>query len=102
MSETQQSIVHTPGPWEQNGNAVHKRRSPHFATCIAVCDGSDRQANARLIAAAPELLEAIQAALRIESLWMPPDGENNPEYDAEFAALATMRNLFKEVVAKIV
>lgn len=33
---------------------------------------------------------------------MPPDDENNPEYDAEFAALAMMRNQFKAVVAKVV
>lgn len=67
-----------------------------------VIDNDISGANAKLIAAAPELLEAIQAALRIEPLWMPPDDENNPEYDAEFAALAMMRNQFKAVVAKVV
>ena len=55
-----QSVVHTPGPWECNGNAVHKRRSPLYATCIAVCDGADRYANAKAIAALPDLIEALQ------------------------------------------
>jgi len=50
--------THTAGPWEHNGNAVHKRVSPHFAECICVCEGENRHANAALIARAPELLDA--------------------------------------------
>jgi hypothetical protein len=48
--------THTPEPWKHNGNAVHKRVSPHFAECICVCEGDNRHANAALIARAPELL----------------------------------------------
>jgi hypothetical protein len=117
-------VVHTPGPW------AWEAHDPSMTT-LGTSDGSGgvnlamevlsvsrckscqkdpenrlchmpNAANAKLIAAAPELLEAIQAALRIESLWLPPEGENNPEYDAEFAALAMMRNQFKAVVAKVV
>jgi len=53
---------HTPGPWEANGNAVHKRVSKHYATCIALCEGEQRYDNAKLIALAPELLEALLIA----------------------------------------
>ena len=65
-------------------------------------DGKQYQpeADAMLISAAPELLSVVQGALRISELWMPPDDENNPEHDAEFASLAMMRNQFKEVVNK--
>ena len=116
-----QSVVHTPGPWE----AYHVVSAGWSVRMASPREGYDRPdpicsmawwqfdkpgiidndisgANAKLIAAAPELLEAIQAALRIEPLWMPPDDENNPEYDAEFAALAMMRNQFKAVVARVV
>ena len=51
--------THTAGPWEHNGNAVHKRVSPHFAECICVCEGENRHANAALIARAPELLTRV-------------------------------------------
>jgi hypothetical protein len=56
-------MAHTPGPWEQNGNAVHKRVSKSYATCVCVCDGDDRIDNARLIASTPELLAACRNAL---------------------------------------
>ena len=49
---------HTPGPWRIEGNEVHA-----YATAVAViCEtvqGEDGS-NARLIAAAPDLLAALQ------------------------------------------
>jgi hypothetical protein len=55
------STQHTPGPWKTNGD-------PYVSTAdgkrsIAFCDtrhGHEDRANARLIAAAPELLEALK------------------------------------------
>jgi hypothetical protein len=52
---------HTPGPWKTNGD-------PYVSTAdgkrsIAFCDtrqAHEDRANARLIAAAPDLLEALQ------------------------------------------
>lgn len=60
-------MKHTPGPWYANGIVVRPAnvdRNP----CIAVADDQDRlrdeqEANARLIAAAPELLEALRNLL---------------------------------------
>ena len=54
---------HTPGPWYQNIDG--HRRVIHDETAtrtLAVTDDCDEQdgANARLIAAAPELLEALR------------------------------------------
>ena len=52
---------HTPGPWKANGD-------PYVSTAdgkrsIAFCDtrnGKEDKANAQLISAAPDLLEALQ------------------------------------------
>ena len=64
MSETK----HTPGQWETLDNSIIAG-----AICIAVIEddggyeapADQRLANARLIAAAPELLEALEAILKV-------------------------------------
>ena len=62
---------HTPGPWEaeriDNSNCVYIKceRGFFIATCHDGVRGeSNAIANARLIAAAPELLEALQSLLK--------------------------------------
>ena len=61
---------HTPGPWHVT--AGHRSIRPSFispgenggfAICEMYADGRDFTANARLIAAAPELLEALEEAV---------------------------------------
>jgi len=68
---------HTPGPWKQFDGYGSSDRNPIIVDslpdvdgkCIANCicyiatTNADFQANARLIAAAPELLEALQDML---------------------------------------
>ncbi len=51
---------HTPGPWKYI--AWHGQHGVHDAMDNDVCEtfGEDAEANARLIAAAPELLEALE------------------------------------------
>ncbi len=59
---------HTPGPWKVagddiNGQAIVRGEHVEVATCWHHCLGSleiKMRANARLIAAAPDLLEACQ------------------------------------------
>jgi hypothetical protein len=67
------STKHTPGPWR----AHYSKRFENYSIfgggkstdahwiCITKCESTprDHEANARLIAAAPELLEAAQVAL---------------------------------------
>ena len=50
---------HTPGPWKTTGANITDANRNHVAT---VTDGgtTDGEANARLIAAAPELLAALK------------------------------------------
>jgi len=54
---------HTPGPWEYNYSRYDGRRLAEFYInadkyCIAVCNSNEP--NARLIAAAPDMLVALQ------------------------------------------
>ena len=67
---------HTPGPWTFNGRTVRgpHPKDPEGRTRIvaeAIWDRGtyvdDAEANARLIAAAPELLEALEALVLDES-----------------------------------
>lgn len=51
----------TPGPWIVGGNEGNKlsvNADPYFVALVD--EGDSQEANARLIAAAPELLEALQ------------------------------------------
>lgn len=65
---SEQSVVHTPGPWEL-GNVYELSPSGRCRQIVAedgkVClvygiEDADCKANAKLIAAAPELLTALQ------------------------------------------
>ena len=77
---------HTPGPWEQVADSIKSRK----ADCVVVRlpaqtdrvgDESPEQlerwnADARLIAAAPELLEALENLLKVH------EGEGGTQYNA--------------------
>ncbi len=74
---------HTPGPWHVFSiYAQHEVRTP-TDTLVAVAN--DR-ANARLIAAAPELLSALKAMLT--HMGMDEDEWNKPTFDQARAAIA--------------
>ena len=69
--KTENKVSHTPGPWnieEYNNQTLEIwPQQQNGYGCIAKIDKlfgqfTDSQANARLIAAAPELLEALKAA----------------------------------------
>ena len=67
---------HTPGPWTRGyGNHVYQGERPdpvNLGRLVAVCEPSTRTkgdwdqvwANAKLIASAPELLEALEALVQ--------------------------------------
>lgn len=56
---------HTPGPWGLNKSTdIWIKAGPvHVATIPRAYDGDWSEANARLIAAAPDLLESLELAL---------------------------------------
>lgn len=58
MDTMNKTVKHTPGPWKiWNGEIIED--APRAKT---VCAEPDKKADARLIAAAPELLEALKEA----------------------------------------
>ena len=90
---TSNTNAHTPGPWEifpvKEVWRGHDVRGPHGETITHVQRGGseradEQKANARLIAFAPELLQAIKDLFRecamVHKSW--GDGDNTKEADA--------------------
>ena len=91
----------TPGPWVVVGNLtkyVEARLVGGLIQEVAACGptmadegyGQQQEANARLIAAAPDLLEALQD---VDALWMHHsvahgDGKIGPLHEKVIAAIA--------------
>jgi len=77
MSDTQ----HTPGPWRVEATAY--RNQPHIVNEDGAFVADTDAHNARLIAAAPELLAALEACLAVPN-------KNRPDYiwDNARAAIA--------------
>lgn len=81
---------HTPGPWTYGYNGAYgycitTRGGTHIATSILYKkDGGE--ANARLIAAAPELLSALQALCDAQQHGDVASWAN--EWDAAYAAIS--------------
>ena len=69
----------TQGKWIVMGN----QRNGHFDYVLPMADDDDFQDNARLIAAAPELLEACKMGLKLAQMINHPD-----EYHIEQAIAA--------------
>jgi hypothetical protein len=56
---------HTPGPWHKELGSYIYARTSKVADAYFAQTESERTANARLIAAAPELLTALQEVVRV-------------------------------------
>lgn len=73
---------HTPGPWESINGYIFPIKGEKICIMTAMgSKGSEREANARLIAAAPELLEALQSIIEIGKR-----NTENPKYDGYYDA----------------
>lgn len=86
--------AHSPGPWSLYGGYVRagKRTIAHVETDHAAPLAVE--ANARLIAAAPEMLEALRDAVEEMDAWML---ERTPDADD----IDEMRSGFRALIAKI-
>lgn len=94
-------VSFTPGPWVFAYGSVYKGTfetlTDHNSLRIALMDRNEpqtqpteRDANARLIAAAPELLAACEAACRVAADCLPPSGEGELDplyYKAKLLAI---------------
>jgi hypothetical protein len=88
---------HTPGPWFLDGIAILTASKPHAEICLmgepatwagaipTMCPNSD--ANASLIVAAPDLLEACIRLLASQTL-SNPDPDNDADVIYARAAIA--------------
>jgi hypothetical protein len=87
---------HTPGPWsvgpwfdnygEPEIIIEHKADAGNLVIAVALGGLVGQEANARLIAAAPDLLEALNAMLT--HMGMDEDEWNKPTFDQARAAIA--------------
>lgn len=95
--------MHTPGPWRlvDGKSEVIAGDCYHVAFVKAWFPDhvEQQEANARLIAAAPEMLEALRSAMRIKDLWLPI-GDVSDEHAEEAKALSQMAMMFESVINK--
>jgi hypothetical protein len=79
-------MSHTPGPWEYRDRMViGGPRSSYVCEVSGAASNAEHQADARLIAAAPALLEALAGCIE-HMEWSTPQGK-----DAHAAAIAALR-----------
>ena len=105
MSETK----FTPGPWTQQWNGyffdISQEGNPFDLASVnsawdEQCGPGTQEGNAHLIAAAPELYEALAAFERVVDLWLPADSEVDVEHYGEAEALAGLRRTMVDALAK--
>ncbi len=90
------NIEHTPGPWrvaylDKNDQPVVSAEHTEIATCWHHCVGSlevQTHGNARLIAAAPELLEALTKWTIAHRVFTSDKDIARECYEAAMAAIA--------------
>lgn len=88
----------TKGPWTSGvgtstGMVVRANHEPKVRRNVASCGGMNREANANLIAAAPDMYEALEwletyAMIQVDR---HPDAEDNKGWRRIIAALAKAR-----------
>jgi hypothetical protein len=83
-----EDMKHTPGPWnyDRSGYSLYVNSGRELVTALSM-DGKrleTSEANARLIAAAPDMLDALQRAREV-LLWNLGD---DARIDAAFAAVS--------------
>ena len=71
--------LHTPGPWYQNAASIRslfgRQEDKQLVATVSGldCESDEFEANARLIAAAPTMLEALKAGLKYIPLNEEPE-----------------------------
>lgn len=74
---------HTPGPWSvrnDHGDTVVVSAERPFIATVHQGFHATTEANARLIAAAPDLYAVVAAVIKATRDYMPPDGITKDEF----------------------
>lgn len=81
---------HTPGPWifSPEVPTIRSQKESEFVACILGSGTAEDDANGRLIAAAPEMLEALKAI--VKSYEAHEDGYARSVLRAHFQAASTL------------
>ncbi len=101
--------THTPGPWAalmQDPPTIADRRGCRVATSCALPGqwAEEQQANARLIAAAPDLLAALRAIAGMKcdgDLWHGNEDGENVTNDETHDALVDALCIAREAIAQM-
>lgn len=96
--------VHTPGPWEYSGNSTGAVRAHNDLVASVYGDngeatGLSMAANARLIAAAPELLGALNGILGRYARLVESGDAGNWDCELEPQVIAARAAIAKATVA---
>ena len=78
----------TPGPWIEEEDGLEVRAASNYKMVAATLGSEERLANANLIAAAPELYEALEIICRFS---LPKGGDQIVAFAQAFKALAKAR-----------
>ncbi len=88
-------IKHTPGPWKHNRGPVSESiyapdGNGHLVAILYHGDADNQAANARLIAAAPDLLEALEELLQHKPAFrtMPLGAPNSYARQEQYSHIA--------------
>ena len=86
------SAEYTPGPWHTAGDqGVQIRSEKHQIAKIWTMRGNEWKANARLITAAPDLLEAAKLALQSAESWIYDQLDGTSLLESALAELEPVR-----------
>ncbi len=85
---------------------LDERGAPAFYCLLGDWSGKkEARANAKRIIHCvnhfDEVVETIQAALRIKDLWLPPDDHHADEDAEEIKTLMLMKSTFEQVIKKV-
>lgn len=86
---------HTPGPWFTEGTQVFQGRYEPVAVCL-YRDFDVSEANARLIAAAPDLLSIGMRLIALQGQWHPDRYQDEKELLLQDARAAIRKALGEE------
>ena len=89
---------HTPGPWEAVSDHDWHSGWKFGVAGVVPVNHTITEANARLIAAAPDLLEALEAIERIKDIWLPDCAED--QHQEEMIVLHKARTIMLAAIAK--